>query len=365
MLTSLDSLILEKICSFLTSATDAKNFRLSCKHVAARVFIQKIEYGFISEKYPVLHKNTNLVYRKSTCENNIVPEKQVTAWSTGLDRKVLKLVWTTSLKLDTSFRVNKCDVQKILGFSRDSNSNYPNYPHIFQINVRWMMRDISNLVANYRSQIKFSTELIFKNRVIASCSTTTQCISRKEKWCYARLRPCKGVLSVSDLDDISSFSVVFKADEDNRWKGNLAWYFTELIISPYSTEPPELTCDPIPDNSSLLKINEHPPTSPKISLMSCAQHFALFNNKPQTDGRSNEFQLSTNYPWLFLNRFIYDEHFYENTMQKLAGYLLPIVLALFTSLIFGSEALDRFLTFENVVKVVGGLLVGILVIRVV
>ena len=142
-------------------------------------------------------------------------------------------------------------------------------------------------------------------------------------------------------------------------------YFTELIISPYSTEPPELTCDPIPDNSSLLKINEHPPTSQKISLMSCAQHFALFNNKPQTDGRSNEFQLSTNFPWLFLNRFIYDEHFYENTMQKLAGYLLPIVLALFTSLIFGSEALDRFLTFENVVKVVGGLLVGIIVIRVV
>jgi len=52
-------------------------------------------------------------------------------------------------------------------------------------------------------------------------------------------------------------------------------------------------------------------------------------------------------------------------MQKLAGYLLPIVLALFTSLIFGSDALDRFLTFENVVKVVGGLLIGILVIKIV
>ena len=49
-------------------------------------------------------------------------------------------------------------------------------------------------------------------------------ISRKDKWCYARLRPCKTILCLNDLDDISNFNVVFKADEDNRWKGNLAWY---------------------------------------------------------------------------------------------------------------------------------------------
>merc|ERR1711920_959162 len=102
MLTSLDSLVLQKICSFLNT-NDAKNFRLCCKHVAVRVNVNKIEYGHISKR-PVLF-DKHLVYRKATTENNIIPDKQIAAWSEGLDRAVLKLVWTTSLKIQTEFKI--------------------------------------------------------------------------------------------------------------------------------------------------------------------------------------------------------------------------------------------------------------------
>ena len=60
-----------------------------------------------------------------------------------------------------------------------------------------------------------------------------------------------------------------------------------------------------------------------------------------------------------------NELYYENMMQKLAGYILPIVVGVFTSLIFGSEILDKFLTIENVVMVVGALLVGVFLIRII
>lgn len=340
MLTSLDSLILSKIRSFLPSAIDAKNFRLSCKHVANRIDIRKIHFGYISQS-PILFNKQHIVYRKLTLKNNIIPEKQISAYSHALDTEILKLIWTTNLNLKNTFRVYKNDLNSMRFLNLTSK--------LVQINVRWMMRDMSNLVDNYRSQIRYTTELWNKGRLIGTSTTSTMAISRKETWCYARLRPCKGVMSGFDFGDIETFDVIFKADEDNRYKGNLAWYFTELIISPYSSEQPELTCPPIPDSSLLPRIEGN--SIAEKSLLSCAKNFI---KKPQNSG----FKLSSNYQWL-------NELYYENLVQKLAGYLLPVFLAVFTSLVFGSEFLDRVLTFENVCVIVGGLLVAIYLVKVI
>ena len=129
------------------------------------------------------------------------------------------------------------------------------------------------------------------------------------------------------------------------------FHFTELIISPYSNEQPPLTCNPIFDNSILPKMDKNGAysTSEK-SLLSCAKNFST---------NTRDFKVSTNLPRLFLN-----ELYYENFVQKIAGYFIPIVLGVFTSLVFGSEYLDRMMTIENVAMIVGGLLVGLFLIRI-
>ena len=119
----------------------------------------------------------------------------------------------------------------LMSYDSDSMRFLNSTSKLVQINVRWMMRDMSNLVDNYRSQIRYTTELWNKGRLIGTSTTSTMAISRKETWCYARLRPCKGVMSGFDFGDIETFDVIFKADEDNRYKGNLAWYRDETKMS--------------------------------------------------------------------------------------------------------------------------------------
>jgi len=239
MLDRLDSLVLNNIGDYL-STRDAKQLRLCCRHVYCRVRTDKVQFGHLPRE-PVLCDGRHFLYRKSTVVGNVSPSI-VAAWSMALDRTVLKLVWTTKLSLRTDFYLKKSDLVRQLPVC-----------DLYCIQVRWMMRDTSRTPMNYRSQIKYTTTIQHKSRTLATSYTTTASIARKYAWCYARLKPCKGLLGLDELDDVTKISVFFNASEDNRWKGNFAWYFTEIVVSPYHLAPRELGCFSISDEQELEK----------------------------------------------------------------------------------------------------------------